>query len=116
MLFYFKQKPAYYSVHALRDGTIWFVLQGRKPAKSQNPIIDEDGIYQWHLDEVKPDELSDWGQCLLHSTVATCLNVKRIVRHQVEGKLDLILKRLDEISQRLDRLEQHAAKQSPQNT
>jgi hypothetical protein len=105
MLFDFERKPAYFSVHALRDGTIWLALQGRKPSKRQNPQIDEDGIYQWMLDEENPIQFADWGKCLFHTAVATSLNMKRIVRKQVETKLDLILSRLDEIHQRLERLE-----------
>jgi hypothetical protein len=105
MLHTFKKRPAYYSVHALRDGTIWFAVQGRKPSKKGKPIIDEDGIYQWFLDEAHSASLADWGKCLRLSAVAMSLNTKRIVRQQVETKLELILEKLVSIEQRLNRLE-----------
>jgi hypothetical protein len=105
MLHTFQKKPTYFSVHALRDGTIWLALQGRKPSKKNKPVIDEDGIYQWFLDEPDAKTLPDWGKGILQMAITTNLNVKRIVRQQVENKLDLILEKLVSIEQRLGRLE-----------
>lgn len=98
----FKRKPAYYSVHALRDGTIWFAAQVRKPPKNKKPKIDEDGVCRWFLDETEPCRLSDSGKSVRHTAVAVALNTKKLIRDRVEKKLDLILKRLDDISERLE--------------
>ena len=85
-----KPGPVYYSVHALKDETIWFAVPTRKPRKTKNspaPNIDEDGIHNWYLEKTNDDEpsgLTDWGKALRHVCVAMTLNVKRIIRQKVE--------------------------------
>jgi hypothetical protein len=109
MLRKFRKKPAYYSVHAMRDGTIWLAVPHRKPYGKKS-VTDEDGIFQWFLEEDIPSGMYDGAKCVQDTTVTTSLNVKRIVRNQVEPKLDLILERLDEIQKRLERLEKGAGR------
>lgn len=104
----FKQRPTYYSVHALRDGTIWFAEQTRKPRTTRHftPEIDGDGIHNWFLDEEEPTRLTDWGKGLRHGAVVNRLNVKRAIREQVEPKLDELLNLVRELSERVSRLEE----------
>jgi hypothetical protein len=105
----FRQRPAYFTVHALRDGTIWLAVQGRRPSKKKCPHVDEDGIYKWRLDESDPGNFTESGKALRHLALVNLLNNKRLIRQQVEKKLDLILEKLTVIEQRLDRLEGHTA-------
>lgn len=114
----FKPKPTYYSAHVLRDGTIWLALQTRKPRKTPHvtPEIDEDGIHQWFVDEDEPNRLADWGKGLRHGAVVNRLNTKRAIREQVEPKLDELLLLVSELGERLSRVEQHLATQSPESS
>lgn len=102
-----KRKKAYYYVHALRDGTIWLATLSRKPRKKprQKLEIDEDGIYDWWLDEDIPHNMTDWAKSVRWGTVATALNVRRTVREQIEPKLNAVLERLAGIEKRLSRIE-----------
>lgn len=67
--------------------------------------IDKDGIYEWRLDESDPGNLTENGKALRHLAVVNLLNTKRLVRDKIEGRLNLIIEKLDSIEQRLDRLE-----------
>lgn len=104
-----KFKKTYYTVTALQDGTILFAFQKRKPVKSSmhpKPQIDEDGIYDWYFE--KQDEAqrySDWGKGVHHSAIVNCLNTKRIIREQVETRLERIEAQLAAIGEQLARLE-----------
>jgi hypothetical protein len=102
-------QKAYFSVFALKDGTIYLVNATRKPRKTKHssaPRIDEDGIYNWYLEkEVVPKDMVDWLKGSFHSTVSTCLNVKRIVRQQVEPKLGQLAQDLRLLREQLERIE-----------
>lgn len=92
-------RKAYYSVHALRDGTIWLVFETRKPTRHKHcrePRIDEDGIHDWFFTEKEEEvnRLSDWGKGVFYTSVATCLNMRRITREQVTRRLDRIEERI----------------------
>ncbi|MEX1098003.1 MAG: hypothetical protein WED34_18315 [Planctomycetales bacterium] len=102
-----KFQKAYYSAHSLRDGTIWFAVQTRKPRKSRHftPKIDEDGIHRWFIDEDEPQGISDWGKAVRHGAVANHLNAKRLVRQQVEPKLNELLRLIGELGERLAKIE-----------
>jgi hypothetical protein len=106
-MFKLKRKKAYYSVRALRDGTIWLAVLTRKPSKKprQKLQIDDDGIHNWYLDEDIPHGMTDWARSVRYGTVATSLNVKRIMREQIEPKLDEVLNRLSSIEERLKQME-----------
>ncbi|MEE8153890.1 MAG: hypothetical protein V3T53_02900 [Phycisphaerales bacterium] len=46
-----RTKPAYYTVFALKDGTVMSAVQTRKPLKAQlrpRERVDVDGIWRWH--------------------------------------------------------------------
>lgn len=103
----FKPKKAFYSVHALRDGTIWFAVQTKKPRKTRDstPEIDQDGIFRWFLNEDDPDHLPDWGKAMRYGAIANCLNLKRVVRQQVKPKLDELISKVSELQEQIARLE-----------
>ncbi len=121
-----KTKKVYYRVQALQDGTITLAMPERKPrrTRSSDPKIDEDGIFFWGWHEEKDDEPSrftDWAKGVWYTCVATALNMKRIVRQQVEGRLDsqqqeiaAIREQLTRMEEKLDRLLGAAGR--PQNT
>jgi hypothetical protein len=104
-----KFKKTYYSVSALQDGTIVFASQTRKPVKSNvrgTPEIDEDGIHNWYIDKQEAVQgFTDWGKGVHHSAVVQCLNTKRIIREQVEGRLAKIEAQLVAIAEQLARIE-----------
>src|ERR1051326_6533355 len=62
MLRKFRKKPAYYSVHAMREGTIWMAVPHRKPYGKKS-VTDEDGIFQWFLEEDLPSGMYE-GACV----------------------------------------------------
>ncbi len=107
-----KPGPVYYSVHALKDETIWFAIPTRKPRKMKNspvPDIDEDGIHNWYLEKTGDEEssrFSDWGKALRNICIAMTLNVKRIVRQNVVTRMDAIDAQLNALQCQLDRIEE----------
>ena len=103
----FKPKKAYFSAHALRDGTIVFAIPTKKPRKTryETPSIDEDGIWRWFVDEGDTASLNDVSRTIWFCSVANCLNTRRIVRQQVEDKLVTVLDRLEAMQAQLDRME-----------
>jgi hypothetical protein len=102
-------KTAYYSAHALCDNTIYLAVQTRKPRKSNaepNPQIDEEGIWRWYIEKLDDDSgLTERGAMLRNICVATCLNVRRIVRQKVESRLGVIEKAVARLAGQLDRME-----------
>jgi hypothetical protein len=105
-----RTQKAYYRVFALKDGTIYLVIPSRKPRKtkySSPPKIDADGICTWFIDnKVEPRDLPEWQCGAWHTNVATCLNVKRIVRQQLEPRLDRIEQEVQTLREHLGRIEQ----------
>ena len=101
--------PVYYSVFALKDGTVITPLPTRKPRKtkySRAPKIDEEGIWRWYLEKrERLDDVPDRFWTAFVVNVGTCLNVKRIVRQRVESRLDSLNERLDAMRSQLDRIE-----------
>jgi hypothetical protein len=93
---------AYYSVHATKDGTICLALETRKPRKTKGPRppqIDDDGIWRWFDqsgEEVR--KFTDWGKGVHHTAVVTRLNVKLIVRQQIEPRLDRVEQQIKTLS------------------
>lgn len=103
----FKLKKAYFSAHALRDGTIVLAIPTRKPRKTryETPSIDEDGIWRWYVDDGNTGSYNDVGKTVWLCSVSNCLNTRRIVRQQVEDKLVKVLDRLEAVQAQLDRME-----------
>ena len=79
-----RQRPAYYAVFGLKDGTIFGALQTRKPLKkSLHPgeRIDEDGVYRWFVYKAnKFQNLSDREVIMRHVGMAGRLNTRRAIR------------------------------------
>lgn len=103
----FKPKSAYFSVHALQDGTIVLAVPTRKPMKTKKskPSIDEDGIWRWFLEDT-PDRFGDRGKSAWYSAVTNCLNTRRIIRQRVEPKLVELIDRLEAVQKQITRLEE----------
>jgi|WetSurMetagenome_2_1015567.scaffolds.fasta_scaffold152494_2 hypothetical protein len=101
-----REKKAYYSVFALKDGTIWFATQRRKPGRGSKPKIDENGIFNWYLDELDAGEdFTATAKVVRGATIATCLNMKRVVREYVECRIEGLQQQLGQLQEQLDRIE-----------
>lgn len=102
-------KKAYYSAHALCDGTIYLGVQTRKPRPTRNggePQIDEEGIHQWFLDPVgERPHFNEFGNLLRNVCIATALNTRRIVREKVETRLTQLEAQQGMIQEQLLRIE-----------
>ncbi len=104
-----KKQNAYYKVFALKDKTIVLVLQTRKPVGPRGgpkPKIDEDGIHTWFPETAMDyQHLPKAAAASRHTTIATCLNLKRILRERVESRLTTVEGQLVQIAEQLTRLE-----------
>jgi len=103
-----RTQNVYYKVFALKDGTVYFVSVSRKPRKTKygpRPQIDEEGICTWFIEKDRPSDITDWAKGAWHSAVATCLNVKRIVRLQIQPRFDRIEVEVQTLREQMERLE-----------
>jgi hypothetical protein len=103
-----KAKMVYYSVFGLKDGTVFAVLPVTKPRKTKHgpaPKIDADGVCRFNVEEVVPSEMTDCNRTVFHTAVATALNVKRLLRELVAGRLDAMEKAVAETHEQLARIE-----------
>jgi hypothetical protein len=99
----------YYSVFALKDGTVLVACPTRKPPQkrgSRGPRIEEEGICKWFPEKwERLDQMSDRQWTAFQSVVATCLNTKRIIRTRVESRFDVLDQKLNEVQEELGNLE-----------
>jgi hypothetical protein len=106
-----RTQKVYYTVFGLKDGTVYLANLTRKPRKtkySSRPQIDEDGICRWYIEkEVVPKDLPDWAKGAWHTALAPCLNVKRIVRQQVEPRLEPIEREVHVLRAQMERVEKN---------
>jgi hypothetical protein len=104
-----KAKRVYYSVFGLKDGTVFAVLPVTMPRKTKPgpaPKIDPDGVCRFNVeDDVVPSQRTDCNRAVFHTSVATALDVKRILREQLEGRLDELEKAGAETHNQLARIE-----------
>lgn len=101
-------RKVYYQVSAMHDGTILFVLPGRKPGSGlrRKPKIDEDGVCKWFLGTWNNfREMDDKNWIAVMTTLANSLNLKRVLRERVQSRLDSLAMQVGQIQQQLDRLE-----------
>jgi hypothetical protein len=101
-------RKVYYQVSAMHDGTILFVLPGRKLGSGlrRKPKIDEDGVCKWFLGTWNNfREMDDKNWIAVMTTLANCLNLKRVLRERVQSRLDSLAAQLGQVQQQLDRLE-----------
>lgn len=103
-----RRQAAFYQVFAVKDGIIWHATQTAKPSgigRRGGPRPDEDGIHLWHLDDLRTHEpFTPIAKVVSAATIASCLNVKRALREQVEQRLERIQQQLEVVLSRLDGL------------
>jgi hypothetical protein len=99
----------YFKAFVLKDGTVLVGMPSRKPGpktlKNFRSKIDEDGIW-WNIEE-SYKELEHYGhdaKLLVHSTIATSLNLRRIVREQITPRINRLEERLSAIETALARI------------
>ncbi len=82
----------HYTCSALKDGTILVAVPKRKPLKKglyKGERIDEDGISRWSVETTRDyRNMREWPRGDPYEVIANCLNMKRVVRRQVEPRLD----------------------------
>jgi hypothetical protein len=104
-----RPKPAYYSVFAIKDGTIVFAMQTRKPPKNsldRGQCIDEDGIHRWFITNKESyTQCPDREVIIRHLAVAGRLNTRRSSRELLFPRLDQLEEKIDALQQQLDRIE-----------
>jgi hypothetical protein len=104
-----KARPVYYTAFGLKDGTVYAAMPVRKPRKTKHgpaPRIDAEGICQFYAGVVEaPADMPEWRRATFHTTVGTALNVRRIIREQVAGRLDALEQAVAETQERLARIE-----------
>lgn len=102
----FRKQPAYYSVFAVRDGTVWHAMSERKPGGMAPCDIDEDGVFRTFVDRLGEEtRYTDVAKVVRGATLATCLNVKRVLRQRVAGELRTISQQISELKAQADRIE-----------
>lgn len=103
-----RKRPVNFWVQALRDGTIVFAAAQRRPYhKKGTPkrFIDEDGCFGWSLFDVpRLADLTDAQRIIAVLSMTQKLNTKKMLREQVEARLERIEKQLEAVIVRLDRL------------
>ncbi len=99
-----RKQPVFFSAHALRDGTIWLAVPVRKPQNDRD--IDAEGVCRWFIDKVGENPgLSDLGNATRNICIATCVNVRRVLREKVENRLDALEQSVTAMKSQLDRIE-----------
>lgn len=98
--------PSYYFVQALKDGTICFVCEARKPYTrrgTERKFIDEDGCFgSWECDASYPGKEPDANRIILMTAIANKLNTKKALREMVDKRLDRIEQQLAAITRLLE--------------
>ncbi len=104
-----RDKKTYFTVFALRDGTITTVLESRKPRQDQlrrGQRIDEDGVYQEHTTDARTYENhTDAQRIQKHITIAGAINTRRAIRNLLLPKLKEISEQLFAVQERLDAID-----------
>jgi hypothetical protein len=101
-----RRRPAYYTVWALRDGTVVAAGEtGRKPLPSQRRRwgkIDEDGVWQ-EFNQVATHmaELQERHWIAMQVSITSRLNSRRAIRELVLPRLGGLEERLDAIARTL---------------
>lgn len=103
-------KPkAYFQVFALKNDIIWLATQERKPGRSRTwgePQIDEDGIFSWLINTTEQHEsMTPHAKVAKGTTIATYLNVRRIIREHVEPRLSDLSHQISAVQDALNRIE-----------
>lgn len=111
-----RKRPVNFWVQALRDGTIVFASSQRRPYhKKGRPkqFIDEDGCFGWSLfDQPVLAKLTDTQRIIAVLSMTQMLNTKKLLREQVESRLERIEKQLEAVVAKLDRIAPPQSRQS----
>jgi len=103
-----RKRPVNFWVQALRDGTIVFAAAQRRPYhKKGRPkqFIDEDGCFGWSLfDQPVLAKLTDTQRIIAVLSMTQNLNTKKMLRKQVEARLERIEKQLETVVATLGRI------------
>lgn len=100
------EQKTYYSVFAVRDGTIWHASTRRKPGGMPPSDIDADGVFNTFVGKLgEEDQYTPVAKVVRGGTLATCLNLKRVLRNQVERRLAAIAQQLIDLKAQADRIE-----------
>jgi len=95
-------RRCYYLVSALKDDTICFVAESRKPYTkrgTKGEFIDVDGCYgRWDYDASYPGKETDANRIIVMTAIAHKLNTKKVIREMVGTRLDRIERQLATIS------------------
>lgn len=96
-----RKRPVTFWVQALKDGTIVFAAAQRRPYHKKGtpkPFVDEDGCFGWSLfDQPVLAELTDTQRIIAVLSMTQKLNTKKLLREQVEARLDRLEARVEEI-------------------
>lgn len=103
-----RKRPVNFWVQALRDGTIVYAGAMRRPYhKKGTPkrFIDEDGCFGWSQFGVQRlADLTDAQRIIAVLSMTQKLNTKKLLREQIETRLERIEKQLEVVVAKLDRL------------
>jgi hypothetical protein len=70
------------------------------------PKIDPEGVCRFNAqDELVPSRMTECHRIVFHTAVATAINVRRIVREQVAGRLEALEKAVADTHEQLARIE-----------
>jgi hypothetical protein len=101
-----RRDNVYFKAFVLKDGTVLLGVPSRKPGpktlKNFRSKIDHDGVW-WNIEE-SYKQIEDYTQearLIVHSTIATSLNLRRIIREQVTARLNRLEEKLAAIEARL---------------
>lgn len=103
-----RKRPVNFWVQALRDGTIVYAGAMRRPYhKKGTPkrFVDEDGCFGWSQFGVQRlADLTDPQRIIAVLSMTQMLNTKKLLRAEVEARLERIEKQLETIAAKLDRI------------
>ena len=96
-----RKRPVNFWVQVLRDGTIDFAAAQRRPYHKKGtpkPFVDEDGCFGWSLfDQPVLAKLTDTQRIIAVLSMTQKLNTKKLLREQVEARLDRLEARVEEM-------------------
>jgi hypothetical protein len=96
-----RKRPIHFWVQALKDGTIVFAAAQRRPYHKKGtpkPFVDEDGCFGWSLfNQPILAELTDTQRIIAVLSMTQKLNTKKLLREQIEKRLERLEARVEEI-------------------
>lgn len=111
-----RKRPVNYWVQVLRDGTIVYAGPMRRPYHKKGrpkPFIDEDGCFGWSQFGVQRlADLTDAQRIIAVLSMTQKLNTKKLLREQVEARLERIEKQFEIVVAKLDRIAPPQSRQS----